>query len=192
MMLEDEFARQLRVVDQMMTAHCVLRDTYERRALAQDVVTLSCSVLLAATTFLDPKVFDIIGVPGQRAWLTRGVAALVLFAMTVVGLRIRWKERSGTHRVAASALGELKLAGRSIDPASTPDKADAWLQEARRLLKSIPEIPDRLFLCLKARHLRKIEVSKMLSRRPGAWLPALRVAVWWRATFRQRRSDGSE
>lgn len=187
--LVDEFQRQLRVIDQMVTAHCGLRDRYERLALARDVLVLVLSVGLVATTFGKQSILSLAGLSDAAARLVVGLVSTGVFAATVIELRVRWKERSGAHRLAAKALAELKLVGRSIDPVSSRDAAESWLKEVRRLLKDLPEIPERQFLRLKARHLRKVEVSKLIGRHPGGSLLLIRLAVFWRATFGRAERD---
>lgn len=183
MSAETEFDRQFRVVDQMVTAHCGLRDHYERLSLVHDVLVIVFSITVVATTFIDPLIVIGMGLSQEAVRVTLGLVSIVVFATTVIELRVRWKERGGAHRLAARALGELKLSGRGIDPVRSPDIAESWLREARRLIKDLPEIPERQFLRLKARHRRKVEVSKMIGRRPGGSLLLVRLAVWWRGTF---------
>jgi hypothetical protein len=185
--VSEDFVRQYRVIDQMLSAHCQLRDGYERLALWQNVLALFLSVGLVATKFIDPVVVERLGVSYQTADLALGLVSVALFTTTVIDLRVRWKERGGAHRGAAKALAELKHAGQGVNPTSTD--AEEWVQNAKQVLKGLPEIPEAQFLRLKARHVKKVELSKMISRRPGASLTALRLALWWTGNFPGRRRN---
>lgn len=184
----DDFERQVRVVDQMITAHCGLGDRFERISVWQDAATLVLSIVLLATTFLDPVTLTWLGITDTGAKVVLGLTGIIVFASTVLALRFRWKERSGAHRLAAKSLVELKNAARGIDPLLAPQAAAEWLGETGRTLKGVPEIPEALFLKLKAIHVKKVALSKLISERPGAPLTLLRLTLWWQGIFGHRKN----
>ena len=45
-------------------------------------------------------------------------------------------------------------------------------------------IPEDQFLRLKATHLRKVEISRLLDKRPFIFLPWVHLQLWWRDNFK--------
>jgi len=187
-----EFERQRRVVDQMITAHSALRDKYRRLGLLQDVLLLVLSTSLTATALMDPNLWPKLNLTVEGGRLVRGIASILVFASTVVSLRVRWKERGASHESAVNALAELKSVARLIDPDASPDAARDWLEQAIGAFKGLPEVPESAFLRLKARHLRKIALSKLLDRHPGALVTFVRVRIVLTESFKSLRNRASD
>jgi hypothetical protein len=172
-----DFDRQRRVVDQMITAHGALRDRLTRLGLAQDVLVLVSSTVLAASAMIDPVLWPRFWLTPEGGRILLGVVSTLVFASTVVDLRVRWKERAGAHSLAANALSELKAVGRLIDPNAAPDDARKWIAEVSQVMKTTPTISESQFLRLKSRHLRKVAVSELIDKHPGASPTLLRMGL---------------
>src|SRR5205809_2804587 len=184
--LETELARRRRVVDMMLTAHSILRDRYAVRATALDVAVLGLSVLLCLTTFLDPAVLRVAHVSETTAHITLGVSSAAVFFLALVQLRVDWKARAVEHQRACEKLARLKgdyrrLATNSATGGSAgPSETARVLEAADRVLEELRPIPDSEVATLKARHNRKVEVSRILDRYPGAPVVLLRSMLWLR------------
>ncbi|MEV6983324.1 hypothetical protein AB0M95_18995 [Sphaerisporangium sp. NPDC051017] len=164
----DEIKRQRRLVDQMATAHSLLRDQYRRRATASTCVLLIASVVATAFAFAsgDAKV-TIILITADRSILL-GWFAVLTFSLTLVDLVLDWRGTARSHEDAARQLAALKAEYR------TPPAEGVEIQERDRLsqryqavMDALSAIPEKKFTQLKARHLRKVELSRILSDRPG-------------------------
>jgi hypothetical protein len=127
-------------------------------------------------TFAETRVISYLGLPIPASRDLLAFLGVALFAVSVVSLRVDWKEASANHARAAESLGRLKAELRDAR-----DVEDVRLRTSQ-VLSDLEPIPDRLFLSLKAKHLRKVEVSKALSRRPG--IPLL--LAWAEVIMRAR------
>jgi len=179
-----ELDRKFRVLDQSLSMHASLRDRYGRGALVLDVAMLVCSVAFCATTFASDAALSHFGLkPDQIRDLLR-VFSVLAFTVSVVSLRIDWKGRSARHREAAARLAEASKLFRNFQSAdgSWPDgrveELSAVYWEA---MQNSAPIPEADFVRLKARHLRKVELSRMLSRNPGCPAVVLRFVLLWRS-----------
>jgi hypothetical protein len=179
----------------MLTAHAILRDRYSRRATTLDLATLGVSVILCLTTFVDPDALRLANVSPEEARVILGVSSAVVFFLALVQLRVDWKARAAGHQRACEKLARLKADYRRLATATVPpgsvDSSQVF-EQADRVLEELAPIPDREFISLKARHRRKVEVSRFLDRYPGAPILLLRATLWWRhtrAALKGRPSD---
>jgi hypothetical protein len=163
-----EIARQRRLIDQTITAHSLLRDRYLRRATVMTCGLLAASVLATAFAFAsgEPRV-TILGVSAQRAtWL--GWFAVVTFTVTLIDLVLDWRGSKRKHEAAVRQLAVLKTEYRTPpEPGTEVEQRDRLSERYQTVMDAIPNLPERDFLRLKASHLRKVEVSRILSAHAG-------------------------
>jgi hypothetical protein len=174
----DDFRRRFGVLDQMLSAHATLRDRFRRRAVTLTLVTMAMSVAAATLALGDDRQLHILGLELEtKGWLA--ILAGVIFFLAIVELVVDWRGRSWAHGDAARRLGELKAEFRRADvdgdrvETHGVDLAAAYEQ----VTGAIVEIPNGSFNRLKARHRRKVAVSKLLDDRPGAPVLLLRWEV---------------
>ena len=173
--VQDEIVRRHRVADQMISAHSALRDRYVWRALVVDGVMLVLSAVLCALVFAPQALVDTVGVSTRLAGLLVGWTSVGVFALSILQLRVAWKEKGADHCNAAIVLAETKaqlsLLLRDAN-ADTVEQARV-LEIATLQGKSLRPIPEGEFLTMKAAHLRKVLLSRLLDRYPFAsrlWL----------------------
>lgn len=163
-----EMDRQRRLIDQTVSMQSSLRDLNRAFGTSLACIVLIASLIGVALAFADGGPVKVFGLSASRAtWL--GWLAVATFAITLVELVLDPRGAARRRAQAVHALAALKGEYR----AAVPDgQAEA---EARRLseryeavMGSIPEVPELLFNRLKSAHLRKIEISKILSGQPGA------------------------
>src|SRR6266478_792985 len=156
-----ELDREFRVLGQTLSMHTTLRDRYARRALTVDLLLLACSVVFCASAFAsDAALSHFRATPDQVRLVLRAFSVLA-FMLSILSLRIDWKGRSACHGAAASRMSSAVASfskHRGIDGAWPPESS---------------------FVKLKARHLRKVELSRMLSLNPGCPVLVLRARLFF-------------
>lgn len=177
-MSPNEIDRQYRVLKQSMTMHAVLRDRYRLRSLIIDIILLLCSVIFCATTFASDGVLNKLGVSAEDVRDLLGVASVLAFFASLVSLRVDWKGKAALHKKAVNKMFDLLSIFREVRDEKTQvsrevanDINKAYLD----IMRNIPPIPEKVFIKLKARHLKKVEVSKMLDNMPG--VPTLILSI---------------
>lgn len=176
-----ELSRKFRVLDQTLSMHAALRDRYGRRSLFVDLLLLAASVVFCASAFAGSDTLSRFGpTPEQVRYLLR-VSSILAFMLSLVSLRADWKGKSARHSGAAEKMSRAVASFRKFqgsDETWQPECAaelDAVYWEAMN--NSVP-IPESAFVKLKARHLRKVEISKMLASNPGCPVFVVRLILF--------------
>src|SRR5215216_1092157 len=87
-----DIRRRARVVDMMLSMHSTLRDRYARWAAILDLVIFAGSLVLLATVLLDPRVLGFLRISDDGARVTMGLVSTLIFFLSIVALRVDWKE----------------------------------------------------------------------------------------------------
>ncbi len=164
----DETARQARLVDQAASMHSALRDRASSSTTAITVVLLCASVFSIAFAFAgDLQHVTLLGMTAARStWL--GILAVLTFCGTVADLVTDRRGVARKHDSAVRLLADLKNAYRSTNPGEPPlDRQVRLTAHYQAVMAELPPIPERRFNQLKAKHLRKVEISRILSANPG-------------------------
>ncbi len=153
----------------MLSMHSALRDRLRRKSLALDVTGLVGSVFVVAATLIDPAVAGLLSVTPESLKLGVALAGIAIFSASLIALRVDWAQAAHNHQEAARVLSEVKSRGRILG-ASDPSDEDIsrFLELADARLAALPPIPDTSFVSLKAKHVRKVKLSRLLDERPGA------------------------
>jgi hypothetical protein len=160
----------LRRIDQMVSMESVLRDRALRFGLALTIVVLVASAATAALAFAaDEQPIIVFGISTTSAFII-AVVGLVAFIASLLDLVLRRGEKARRFATSVGRLATLKLEYRALLEA--PGQIPAAQVQAVRshyaaVMESVEAIPDGQFNRLKARHLRKVEISKLLSAHPG-------------------------
>lgn len=163
-----EWHRERRLVDQMLTMQARLRDRY--RSIA---TFMTCSILVASVVGIafafaaNEGPVRLVGISAERTtWL--GWLAITTFAVTLVDLVLDVRGAASQRQDAVDQLTDLKAGYFApVDPAEEPLALERLSERYRATMGAVPPIPERHFNRLKAHHLRKVEVSKLLSETPG-------------------------
>jgi hypothetical protein len=164
----EELRRQRRLVDQGLTMQSRLRDRDRVVGTSLLCAILVLSVIGVAFAFAGPDhAVTLDGLTAARStwlgWLAVGTLALVLIEL-VVDRRGAAQRRSGAVRVLASLKAEYRVPPAAGDEVATAARMSERYSQA---METIPAVPERSFNRLKAAHLRKVEISKLLSEHPG-------------------------
>jgi hypothetical protein len=176
-----ELRRIRRVADQSCSAHARLRDRYSLCATMLDTVVLCASAWVAAVALIDPKYAAYLTPPGIVPGLWIGLLSIAAFIATLVQLKLDFKGRSDAHRRAFEAQTEIKFAAGDAERYPEDETRVASVYAKLALAAGVGvSIPESESLPQKAGHLRKVQVSKLLDKRPFATLPLVWLQLWWR------------
>lgn len=178
-----ELSSTLRKVDQGITAHSILRDSFafRSRLLGLGLVLASgvIAFLAVASDAILRSLFD------NPEWAERVIAicGVAILIGTVVNLHFGWGEQAARHADAANSLGRFKLLLNRELVGDQPLNKAKFVEiklAYENLSDLIARVPESKFLSLKASHRRKVEISKLLDNRPSANIALLRLKLWVR------------
>lgn len=181
-----EVTRQYRVAKQTLAMHSDLRDWYSWLGFTVEVILLAFTAIVSATTFSGDDFFKSMRVTPDTGRLVLGIASVVAFAGSLVLLVLNPRGKSATHADAATLWTSVVFRFRAL---RTED--DTWPTDAMKKLaaayakacKTAAPIPDRKFNKLKARYLRKVEISQIKDSYPGCPIVVLGTLCGLRDTY---------
>jgi hypothetical protein len=157
-----------RIIDQSISMQAGLRDRDARVAKFLTCTVLIASVVGVAFAFASSdESVQLIGVTAKRTtWL--GCLAVLTFAVTLVDLVVDAGGSARRRADAVSLLFNLKADyGRPLPSGQELATLERLRERYVSTMDLLPEIPERHFNRLKAQHIRKVEISKILSETPG-------------------------
>lgn len=177
-----ENQRQYRIIDQLMTAHAVLRDRYHRRARTLNISIFSLAIALNGFVFATDDILKVI-FPGHAdaARIGLGITSIALLILSVVELRVNWEGQARSHIEALNRLGELKARFRECHADGNQHAYQQLSRDYALTMKELPPIPERSFAALKAYHTYKRLLSVEISKHPGVPQIILSTRLRWRA-----------
>ena len=192
-MREADYSRKFRVLDQMLSSHSALSERYRHRANGLVLLVMALSIISATLALQSEGQFSVLGVSLEtKVWLA--ILAGLIFFLSIVELVVNWRGRAWAHAHAAERLGELKaqfrraelrggeVDGKGVDLGAAYDEA----------MTAIVEIPNSAFNRLKAKHRRKVALSRLLDDSPGVPLFYLRWRIFLDGMRRARRTSSRE
>ncbi len=167
----EEIDRQYRVLRQTLDAHDFLNEHYVFWARLIQISLLACSVVFCATTFASDELYEWMGFEPTSAKYFRGLASVIAFVASVSLLVVDVRGMAAKHGAAMDRWARALTEFRQVQPKS----GEEWPAKHRKRLheaywtadKESARIPSTQFLRLKAKHLRKVEISRLKSRYPG-------------------------
>lgn len=177
-----ELQRQYRVLQQTLSMHTMLRDRYTSLAMGLDMALLLGSLVLCGAAFVGDDLLRGIGLTESVTKGVMGGASLLVFFAALIGLRVGWKGKAERHRHAADRLTEGLSnfrEARSEDDTWQEDCTADLNQLYWSIMRNVTPVPSNQFNRLKARHLRKVRISKMLDTSPGCPVCFVRLVVLW-------------
>ncbi len=174
----EEIIRQKNILNLMITMHSELRDRYIFRSKLADIILFSSAAILNALVFIDYNFLQKFGLNKEYTQLLIGILSIVIFILSVIMLIVRWKEMSESHDKAASSLSKLLNDCRYILESEDEDRKKLiprFFDQYKEVNESIVKIPSRKFNSLKSLHLKKVELSKLVSVHPNTPFYLLRM-----------------
>jgi hypothetical protein len=186
-----EVKRIHRVSDMLCSAHASMRDRYSRRALLLDIAILASSTWVLALVFVEPRIGLALTPMHIDPVLWIGLVSIASFFMSIVQVKVDWKGCSDKHVQALRMYAEVKrecsymlASGHGL----IKDECQNILVRYEMAGSLGVEIAEGEFLRQKARHLRKVRISKYLDSHPSASVLFIRVKAW----LRDNRASDSE
>lgn len=179
--IADEVRSIGRRADQACSIHGYLRDRYERRARLLDYGLMASSTYLLGLSFVEPVIGLRLSPSGDQKVLIAALS-LITFFLSIVQFKNDWKIKAQEHADSLQEHSAIKSDCRAIT-SGTRAATVPELQRIRDRYDLIAEIgthiPEKEFVKGKARHLRKVYVSKYLDSRPGAfaWFVAFKLLL---------------
>lgn len=181
----DQATRTKRTADLLCSAHANLRDRFRTYAAVLDTSILLLSAFVVAHSFGIDKIPAPSNFFGLRYDLWLAFASVGVFGLSIVQLRVNWKEIAAAHAKSYSAYAEVKHdLGRLLSDEQI-DEAELRVILSRYALASEigTNIPEAEFLKQKQQHKLKIEISRYLDDHPGTWIALIRLKLFLRDTF---------
>ena len=191
-----DLKKQAKVVDMMLTGHSILARQYQFRAKGLEILLAAASTVLVALTFADAGVLAFFGMSAGAGRIVLGACSILVFFLSIVSLIVDWKGQASQHREAFDTLLRLKAEWRDMLNNYGAYEAQERAEFSRRsslVLGNLAPIPDAKFNRLKARHHRKVVLSKTISANPGVSHLALRCRLFFRGikeAFQTELPDG--
>lgn len=176
-MSPEEYRRKFRVLDMMLSGHSSLCERYRRRSITLILTIMALSILAATLALKDEDSVRILFVNLESTeWLA--IFSGLIFFLSISELVLDWRGRAWAHEDASRRLGKLKGEFRRAEVGAEVVKSDGvdLDLEYDHTTSAIIEIPNSSFNRLKAKHRRKVEISKRLDTSPGTPL----LLLHWR------------
>ena len=169
--------------EQTLSMHHSLRSSYSQRSLLMEIFLIFSSAIILAFTFSDPQTLGYLSsfIPEYR--ITVGVFSIFVFAISMSLLVLKWPSLAGEHGLATHIWGDVLEQFRALR-----EEDGSWSKESEKHLsdlywqasKRTIAIPPDKFNRLKSDYLLKVEVSKTISKNPGAPLWLIHLTVRFR------------
>jgi hypothetical protein len=174
-----DYNRRFRVLDQMLTGHSIERDRFVRRSTALTLTIIALSIVATMVAFISGERDVDFGVVTMTVQTSVGLLSAFIFFLGLLDLKVDWRQRAWSHEQAVDRLAELKAkyrAAKTVGDEVSLDGVDL-LHEYDMTMEAIVAVPEGRFLALKARHKRKVAISRLLDTRPGTPVPWLRLTL---------------
>ena len=157
-----------------------------------DLAVLLPSAWLVALAFVEPRLGAVLTPGGFEPQVWIGMLAVVVFALSIVQLRVNWKGREDAHARAFEAFAEVKRDANLVLASSQVVVEEACRPIfARYGSAGYTPIPESEFLLQKRRHLLKVAVSKHLDTHPAASPFLTQLRFWLQDNLRPGRPNAS-
>lgn len=180
---DPEIERKYHLLDQLVSMHSRRRDIFKTRALLLNISLLTSSIVLNAFVFAPDNFFAFANISNNQQKLWIGLASVAVLVLSIIELKVNFEGTAQDHARAAEKLSALKHEFRSarlnLDATALRRLNDSY----SRVFDDIVSIPDREFVRLKSYHLRKVALSKLLSKHPTALLWVLKSKLILRGTL---------
>ena len=160
----------------MVSMHSNLYAKYRRFSIISSSFLIVSGAILNALVFVDFRYMTWVFETKNQSINAIGWFSILTFSGSLLSLSVNWKERSESYLAASNELSGLLNECREILESESKnqntDLVDAFNRKYIQLNGMLPKIPEKSFNCLKARHYKKVELSKFIGSNKGKpyWL----------------------
>lgn len=185
--MKEELKRKYRVINMMVSMHSVLYQRYKTRSLIGSVFFLLVAIVLNVFTFIDYSYLEFTGINEENVKTTLAIVTFSIFLLSVIFLLVEWTKKAEQHLQAINQLSRLLNELRAIqsidDIVIVKHKIELFDELYNKTFDTTPKIPDNKFNSLKAKHYKKIEISKFIDKHKGKSYLVIRILFLFNKSF---------
>jgi len=194
-----EVERQYRVLKQTLEMHAILRDRYAFYSSFSEKTLLVFSILIISTVFAKNEIYSIVGLDPDNGQIFIGFASVVILTFTILMMVFDWKKKSYIYDNAANRWAEVLKLFRDcrLEDDTWPESELSNLSKAYwDVDRNTPSIPASEFNGLKSKYLKKVAISKCMSKYPYCPKLILEILLCFSDSFKAIKdsinSEGGE
>lgn len=185
--MKEELKRKHRVINMMISMHSVLHQRFKTKSLIGSIFFLLAAIILNVFTFFDYRYLNFLGVEEAHAKNILAIVSFSIFLLSVIFLLVEWSKKSEQHLQAINQLSRLLNELRAIQSIEESEivkhKVELFDELYNQTFDTVPKIPDNKFNRLKARHYKKVAVSKFIDKHNGKSYLLIRILFFFKTTF---------
>lgn len=186
--MKDELGRKYRVINMMITMHSIMHHKYKTKSLIGSIFFLLAAIVLNVFTFFDYRYISFIGLDESSIKIIIAIISFFIFLLSVIFILIEWSKKSEQHIQSLNQLSRLLNKLRTIqkteDTSEFNHKTELFDELYSQVFETIPKIPDNKFNSLKARHYKKVELSKFIDKHKGKSFFVIKILFFTKKTFK--------
>ena len=188
--MKDELQRKYKVINMMITMHSILHHRFKTKSLFGNIFFLLTAIILNVFIFFDFDYLSFTGFSVDRIKNIIAFTSFLIFLLSVIFILVEWSKKSEQHLQSINQLSRLLNELRSLlkieDSAILKNKSELFDKLYNQVNETIPKIPDRKFNYLKARHYKKLEISKFIDKHKGKPYLVIRILFFFEKTFKSK------
>lgn len=177
--MKEELNRKYRVINMMVSMHSVLHQRYKTKSLFGSIFFLLAAIILNIFTFFDYSYIEFLGVNEGNAKNILAFVSFLIFLLSVIFLLVEWSKKGEQHLQAINQLSRLLNELRAIQSIEEDEivkhKIELFDELYNQTFDTVPKIPDNKFNTLKAKHYKKVAVSKFIDTHKGKPYLVIRI-----------------
>lgn len=190
--MKEELERKYRVTSMMISMHSVLHHRYKTKSLVGSIFFLLTAIILNAFIFFDYDYLEFVGLTTVCIKNIVSILSFLIFLLSIVFMLVDWSKKGEQHLQAINQLSRILNELRSIlrinDSSILKYKSELFDELYNQMNETIPKIPDRKFNYLKARHYKKVEISKFIDKHKGKPYFVIRILFFFDKTFKSKEN----
>ena len=190
--MKEELERKYRVTNMMISMHSILHHRYKTKSLIGSIFFLLTAIILNAFIFFDYDYLSFIGLTAVYIKNIVSISSFLIFLLSIVFMLVDWSKKSEQHLQAINQLSRLLNELRAIlnieDSSILKHKTELFDELYNQTNETVPKIPDRKFNYLKARHYKKVEISKFIDKHKGKSYFIIRILFFFEKTFKAKEN----
>lgn len=190
--MKEELNRKYRVINMMISMHSIMHHRFKTKSLIGSIFFLLTAIILNVFIFFDYDYLSFTGLGISNIKNIISISSFLVFLLSVIFLLVEWSKKSEQHLQAVNQLSRLLNELRSIrkieDSAILANKAELFDELYNQTNESISKIPDKKFNYLKARHYKKVEISKFIDKHKGKPYFVIKLLFFFDKTFKSKEN----